>query len=358
MKKIIRGFIACMCILVHLSALAQSKVNWIRPDASNRTQTWGIHNGIVFSLWPNGVETGDLGEGGPRGLLRMGYEHQGKIYLINFIAIEPIVDGKIEFSEISPSRVDGKWGKVLWAADTETSDAYNPTNIPRGVISYPDPTHPAVEQLTIYIFTEQYISGANPYFKISIRSDRPDEVCFEINHKSNSAKMERCALTATMGNYSRLRQLHLANEIIDSKKLYSNYNGIDFIEKESYRVAKFLKLKDGSPIVLASGDESFNQLAAWPADSAYFTKRGWRYRAPVKLTQYWRKDNTGFDPSLTARVNGRAKYWAVASPDPKQYVNIPGGPAFENLELREKYYPGQKFYYGISPKSVTEIIKQ
>jgi hypothetical protein len=356
MEKLTKAFIT-IGLLLQLPVLAQNKVNWIMPDPSNRQQTWGIPNGIVFSLWPYGVETGDMGNGGPRGLLRMGHNYQGKTYLINFIAIEPIVNGKIEFSEISPSRVDGKWGKVLWASDTETADAYNPASIPRGVLSHPDPNNPATEQLTIYLFTEQYISGANPYFKISIRSDRPNEICFEINHKSNSAKMDRCALTATMGNYSRLRELHLANEIIDSKKLYSGYNGIDFIEKEGYPVAKFLKLKDGSPIVLAGGDESFNELASWPTGSAYKTKRGWRYRAPVKLTQYWRKDATGFDPSLSVRVNGRAKYWAVASPDPKQYVNIPGGPAFENFELREKYYPGQKFYYGISRKSVTEIIK-
>ncbi len=350
--------VVCTCFLFQLSVLAQNKTMWIQPDVNTRQKTWGIRNGIVFSLWPTGVETGDTGTGGPRGLLRMGYDYNGKLYLVNFIAIEPIVNGKIEFSEISPSRVDGKWGKVLWTGDTETADTYNPITTSRGVISKPDPAKPDVEQLTLYIFTEQYISGANPYFKISIRSDRPDEVCFEINNKPNSAKMDRCALTATMGNYSRLRQLYLADEIVDSRTLYSNYIGIDFIEKESYQATKFLKMKDGSPIAIATSDESIEQLKAWPTDSAYNTKRGWRYRIPVKLTQYWRKDNSGFDQSLQLRVNGRAKYWAVASKDPKQYVNIPGGPAFENFELREKYYPGQKFHYGISLKRPQEILKQ
>jgi hypothetical protein len=356
-----RSAILLLLLTLSIAASAQTttgKVNWIRPDAGSTTKTWGIKNGIVFSLWPNGVETGDMGTGGPRGLLRTGYEYMGKVYLINFIAIEPIVDGKIEFSEISPSRVDGKWGKVLWAGDSETADVYNPANISRGVISHPDPTHPETEQLSLYVFTEQYIHKANPYLKISIRSDRPEEICFEIFNKDNSAKMDRSALTATMGNYSRLRQLYLNNEVVDSRKLYSGYNGIDFIEKESYPANKFLKLKDGSLIAIATPNETFSQLSTWPTDSGYYEKRGWKYRAPVKLTQYWRKDATGFDPSLEVRVNGRAKYWAVASRDPKQYVDIPGGPAFENFELREKYYSGQKFYYGISRKSAKEIIKQ
>ncbi len=105
-----------------------SKVNWIRPEIGSGSKTWGIHNGIVFSLWPNAVETGNKGTGGPRGLIQVGYEYQGKVYLINYIAIEPVVDGKIEFSEISPSAIDGKWGKLFWASDSETDNAYNPIN--------------------------------------------------------------------------------------------------------------------------------------------------------------------------------------------------------------------------------------
>lgn len=338
------------------TAFAQTK--WIRPQTSLDKQMWGIHDGIVFSLWPTGVETGDIGIGGPRGLLRVGYEYKGKIYLINYIAIEPIVDGKIEFSEISPSNTDGKWGKLIWASDNARNDAYNPTTISHGVISHPDPNHPQIEQLTLFVFMEQYLDKASPFFKISIRSDKPEEICFEINNKANSAKLDRCALTATMGNYSRLRLLHLSHEVVDSRKLYAGFDGIDFIEKDAYPVTKMLKLKDGSPIALATQNESLPELNAWPNDSAYYTKRGWRYRPDFKLTQYWRKDGSTYDASLQVRVNGRAKYWAVASRDPKNYVPVPGGAAFENFELREKYYPGQKFIYGLSRKSVDEILRQ
>ncbi|HWZ35166.1 MAG TPA: hypothetical protein VNW51_03360 [Mucilaginibacter sp.] len=358
-NKLYKSLVFCCAMAFMLpcnNAFAQSK--WIRPETSADKQMWGIHDGIVFSLWPTGVETGDKGTGGPRGLLRVGYEYKGKIYLINYIAIEPVVDGKIEFSEISPSNTDGQWGKLIWPGDSEANSAYNPANVTRGVISHPDPNHPQTEQLTLFVFMEQYINKAAPFFKISIRSDRPEEICFEINNKASSARIDRCALTATMGNYSRLRLLHLKNEVIDSRKLYSGFEGIDFIEKEAYPVTQMLKLKDGSPIALATQNESMAQLSAWPTDSAYTTKRGWRYRPDFKLTQYWRKEGSTYDPSLQVRVNGRAKYWAVASRDPKKYVPVPGGAAFENFELHEKYYPGQKFIYGLSRKSVDEILKQ
>jgi hypothetical protein len=360
-----RAFIVVEFIVVLLGftnlVIAQNtsgKVNWIRPEAGTANKTWGIHNGIVFSLWPNGVETGDKGTGGPRGLIRVGYEYQGKTYLINYIAVEPVVDGKIEYSEISPSAIDGKWGKLFWASNSEADNAYNPANPSTGVISHPDLNKPEVEQLSLYVFTEQFLDKANPYLKISIRSDKPDEIGIEIYNKPNSAKMDRCALTATMGNYSRLRLLHLDKETIDSRKLYAGYSGIDFIEKEAYPVNKFLKMKDGSPIAIATSNETFAELSSWPTDSAYYAKRGWRYRPNFKLTQYWRKDAANYDPSLTVRVNGRAKYWAVASRDTKQYVDLPGGPAFENFELRERYYPGQKFYYGLTRKTVDELLNR
>lgn len=352
-------FVFCFAIVfVLLANNASAQTKWIRPETSADKQMWGIHDGIVFSLWPNGVETGDKGTGGPRGLLRVGYEYQGKIYLINYIAIEPIVNGKIEFSEISPSNTDGKWGKLIWPSDRETNDAYNPANVCKGLISHPDANHPQTEQLTLFLFMEQYLDKAAPCIKVSIRSDKPEEICFEINNKANSAHMDRCALTATMGNYSRLRLLHLDKEVIDSRKLYSGYEGIDFIEKDAYPATQMLKLKDGSPIALATQNETMAELSTWPTDSAYYAKRGWRYRPDFKLTQYWRKDGPEYDPSLQVRVNGRAKYWAVASRDPKQYVKLPGGAAFENFELREKYYPGQKFIYGLSRKPVAEILKQ
>jgi hypothetical protein len=80
---------------------------WIRPADTHGPAVWGIRNGIVFSLWPHDVETGwPRSRIRPRGLIRIGYEQNGLTYLINFVAVEPVVAGKIEYSEISPSSVD------------------------------------------------------------------------------------------------------------------------------------------------------------------------------------------------------------------------------------------------------------
>src|SRR6478609_3122346 len=81
-------------------------IQWIRPVNEKSAAVWGIHNGIVFGLWPYTIESAknEMG-GGPRGLIRVGYEFMGHVDMINFIAVEPVVNGKMEFSEISPSRV-------------------------------------------------------------------------------------------------------------------------------------------------------------------------------------------------------------------------------------------------------------
>jgi hypothetical protein len=326
-----RGLFLLLSLLVlGLSVKAQDG-QWIRRDST----LWGIRDGIVVGLYPGAIENLKPGStGGPRGLLRVGYEYKGFIYLVNFIAIEPVVNGKMEFSEISPSAVDGKWGKLMQVGDTSMSS----------------------QTLSLYVHMEKFANGAHPYLKLSIDKNQPDELAIEIFQEPDSAPMERCGITATMGNYSRLRKLYLKDGVINSRQLYAGYQGIDFIEKEPYSGAKMLKDGHGDPIVLATTDELFAQLADWPQQPAYQARWNWRYRPFYPLTQYWRKEKAQADQSLQVRVNGRATYWSGGSKDPKQYIAIPGGPAFENFELREKYREGQKVYFGISRKTVEQLL--
>ena len=51
---------------------------------------------------------------------------------------------------------------------------------------------------------------------------------------------------------------------------------------------------------------------------------------------------------LHVAVNGRYTYWLSRQP-------IPGGVAFENFELREGFYDGQKFIFGITRKTPKEL---
>ncbi len=335
----------------------QTKPSWIRPENAKSLPVWGIHDGIVVGLWPASLEgTVPNTEGGPRGLLRIGYEYKGSVYLINYIAVEPVVAGDMEFSEVRPSVVDGKLGKLFWASDSDSTGSFSPYASTPGVIAHPDAAHPEVEELSLYILIEKFIDGAHPYLKLTIRSDRPGELGLQIFNYKNSAVMERCALTATMGNYSRLRLLYLKDKVIDSRKLFGAYNDIEFDEKEPYPVGQMLKTKNGDPIVAAESNETFNELASWPQDPAYLARWHWHYRPFYKLTQYWRVDAGNYDKSLQVRVNGRAKYWSGASPDKNDYIAVPGGPAFENFELRETYHSGQKFYFGLSMKTAKELV--
>lgn len=363
MRWVLSAVFCWMAIIIfQKNAAAQgssSEKKWIRPVEKKDPAVWGIRNGIVVGLWPAAIEVGKKGaDGGPRGLLRIGYEFMGKIYHINYIAIEPVVNGKMEFSEISPSMVDGKWGKFMWAGDDEISGKFYPYALTQGAISHPDPEKPDVEQLSFYVFMEQFLNGAHPYLRVTIRNDRPEEVGLEIFNHEESAPMERCALTATMGNYARLRLLYLKDQVVDSRELYSGYDDIDFIEKEGYPADQMLKDKNGDFIVVAATNESFQELSSWPQREEYYQKWNWRYRPFFKATQYWRKESAHSDPSLHVRVNGRARYWGGGSRNKKNYVAIPGGPSFENFELRENYYPGQKFYFGITKGSADEIIKR
>jgi len=334
-----------------------SSNQWIQPKSAQDASLWGIRNGIVFSLWPYGIETEkSVYGGGPRGLIRVGIERAGKSYLLNFLAVEPVIDGKMEFSEISPSRVDDIWGKLMWASDWEAPTGFYPTALSRGIISHPDPKNPTVEELSLYVFMERFIAGAHPYLRLSIRNDRPQELCVEVLNRSDSKKMDFCNITATMGNYSRLRQLHLKDRIINAKALYKDYKGIDFVEKEQYAADQLIESKGGDLFAFATSDESLVALAAWPDDSLARSKVSWRYRPNIKLTQYWRKEKADMRSDLQLRVNGRYRYWSGGSRDEKHYMPIPGGASFENFELREKYAPGQKMYFGITEEEPSQII--
>ncbi len=237
-------FCFLLLVLLFIQAVHAQSSNplWIWPQTAKDAPVWGIKNGSTMSLWPAAAEL-TKSDGGPRGLLRIGYNYLGTDFLINFIAIEPFVEGDMEFSEISLSTVDGKWGKFIWAADSTRSSHYTGTANVRGAITHPDSLHPEVEALYFYLLMEPFKNGAHPYLKVNLRDDEPGEVSLQIFNEDNSAKMERCALTATMGTYSRLRLLYVKNSVVDAKQLFAGYNDIDFVEKQPYPYRQMMRTK-------------------------------------------------------------------------------------------------------------------
>ena len=73
----------------------------------------------------------------------------------------------------------------------------------------------------------------------------------------------------------------------------------------------------------------------------------WHY-AGCKVTQYWAKKASSSRDDLQVVVNGRYTYWRSSRP-------IPGGIAFENFELRERFQDGQTCIFGITWQTPREL---
>jgi hypothetical protein len=73
----------------------------------------------------------------------------------------------------------------------------------------------------------------------------------------------------------------------------------------------------------------------------------WHYGG-FPVTQYWKKPRGTFRDDLRVVVNARSTYWGNHRP-------IPGGVAFENFEMQERFYDGQKFIFGITRKTPKEL---
>jgi hypothetical protein len=326
-------------LLVLISFAVESHAadsEWIQPTSPDGPLVWGRRDGIVFGL-PSAK--GDWGI--PRGLIRVGIYPAGAKgpELLNYIAVEPVValptdPNKKGFSELEQSQLDpGKEGKRLWIGPTTVADAY------RGKITTFSRGGTKVEVLSVPIDVERFsANGAKVHLLAMVRSDLPNEVSFAVYADADSAVVKELTLTATMGNWERLRLVWLKDQVLDSRKLASAYKETGFAaDTDKYPASDMLRTKQGDPIVYASSSETDPQSA---------TQAFWKYPLP-KLTQYWSVPADDVQPDLRLRINERDVYWGS-----KEHVF--GGIAFENFELRQRYVPGQTFIFGITRKEPRE----
>jgi len=307
--------------------------DWIRPGITTNQAVWGIRGGLLWAVSPAGFRGKE-----PRGLIRLGYPvltNQG-YDLINFIAIEPVVGGKRGFSELERSQLDGAPGKRIWAEPP----CLGLTNglVPGELLKRPD----GPEELKVDLPVEKFDNGAHVRLILIQRTDQPDEIQLSVFREPDSAPLEYCILTATMGNMARARQLWLGNEVVSSLKVYADYKDKGFAPHREYPLSRLHRTSDGRVLVAVANDEEDPALA-YPFPNS----RLWHY-AGCKVTQYWAKEAGAFREDLQAIVNGRYTYWQSSQP-------IPGGVAFENFELRERFYDGQKFVFGITRKTPQEL---
>lgn len=307
---------------------------WIRPQKAGDPLVWGRRDGIVFGLYSHG------GMRGPRGLIRVGIfsPETSSPELLNYIAVEPVVAGagqrfdRMAFSELETSQLDpGLRGKRMWVdAGAGSSD-----DAARGSLETLRAGKATVERLSVRIDVERFTqNGAHVYVVASVDSDRPKELRLAVFAEHDGPPLDELTLTATMGNYERLRLLWLNDRVVDSRQLFPDYDGDAFVEKYNYPLPEMLRSGDGDAIVFCTSNERD------PGTTAGNSTAHWVYTLP-KLTQYWRVPGHDIEPDLRVRVNARRDYWASKAP-------VLGGIAFENFEVRERYVPGQTFIYGIT----------
>lgn len=300
---------------------------FVRPKDADAPLVWGVKGGVTVAVHPAALDRRP--DGGPRGLLRVGYEEAGKHYLLNYIAVEPVVGRDKGFSELEKGG-DGKQGKRFWVGDRLTDGGTGRHGNVGGRIE----ETPAGRVLTFVVHVEPFTNGARPVVEVSLFEKQPDRLRLRTFAGPGGEPMRQCILTATMGNQSRCRHLWLKDHPVFAPDLYAGYTGTDFVEKDLYPPAELRTTAAGAAVAVITPDE-FEPREAWPLPGDVWHHPGrW-------LAQFWLKPKGTADASLRLRVNGRRAYWAGTTP-------IPGGPSFENFELREDFAPGRESWFGFT----------
>ena len=299
---------------------------WVRPTAVGAVPRWGHKDGLSIGLWPSN---------GPAGLFRIYTPYLGHEYprMINFVSIEPVAKGVRAQSELDTSPVTKRPGLLFTAVDRFTGTVPNPNPDSKEFATGRVETIDGVPTLAVDVVTERFRNGTRPVITALFRQDRPHEVGFRVSAVADSRPMDSCVLSATMGNYARLRQVWLADQKIDALTLWPRYtpDPLGFAPWKQWPRERILK-RNGEAIVAATPNEPDPASAAMPR-----VPPAWKYRG-IKATQYWRTVDV---TELVTRVNARETFWGSTTP-------IPGGISFENFELEAPYRPGQEFWFGVT----------
>jgi hypothetical protein len=273
---------------------------------------------------------------GPRGLLRIyaPYLKQPENHVINFIAIEPVPAGETNrgLSELEFSKLDNRPGKRIWSSvDRDDWSPQSPSTPAAGWIEQVD----GVEYLRVWLFVEPFENGAKVFLRLSFRADWPRSVGIATYAHGDSKPLAHCIVTATMGNYARLRRLQLASKTVSPDQLWPNYREFGFTPHASFPLSELVRTPQGHALGVATPDE----LDPATASYAPLTRSHWHYIGE-RASQSWLSCQP--DEHLKLQVNGRYVYWGSVSP-------IPGGVAFENFEMVAPFRQGDEFWFQVEP---------
>lgn len=304
---------------------------WLGPDhVAPAEPRWGHADGIQIGLSPIP---------GPRGLVRVftPYLGQPTDRLLNFLAFEPIPRGASErgYSELEASTLDsGRRGKRFWSSNSIDDEA---PRMPDRPVPGRVETVDGIPRLSVVVHSEQFDNGARVAARFEFRADRPHEFAVETYNLPDSVELDAFIVTATMGNFARLRRLRLRDEIVTPDGLWPGFDGVHFAEHRTFGLDRLQRTASGGVTVAAEPDEPDPSSADYEASVAAH----WHYTGDAAV-QTWESDDP--HPALVACVNARRVYWASEAP-------IPGGAAFENVELIEPFRQGARYIFRVEPRS-------
>jgi hypothetical protein len=308
----------------------------MRPTDESSRPEWGHAQGLRVGLAPLP---------GPHGLLRIyaPYLGQPQDRVINYIAVEPTPRGKSSrgLSELEYSKLDSRRGKRFWSGnDADGVNVQAPSIPAAGWLEQVE----GVECLRVFIQIEPFDNGAHVYLRLTFRAGRPHEVGLATFAHADSSPLDTCIVTATMGNYARLRRLQLAKRTMTPGELWPSFRGPQFTPHACFALNELERTTAGAALAVAESDEPH------PADAKYApeTRRSWGY-VGQPASQSWRIDNP--PPELKACVNGRLKYWNSSA-------SVPGGLAFENFEFVAPFRQGQEYWFGVKPSPAKKSATQ
>jgi len=304
---------------------------FIMPRSASDYPVWGLRGGIVLGIPPARIGLGRPNKGGPRGLLRVGF-NDGGLFFINFLSINPMTTaGRTAGSELDRSPTDTRPGILTYAyplAFHTHYDRWRERKAPDwtkvdSVITDED----GVREMSLVIRYETFPNKAKPYFVITFREDRPTEAFFEFFTEPDGEPLTRNVLSSTFGNLTRQRDLYLRQQVVNARELWPHYRARGFAPIKTFPLSHLRRNRRGDVVFAATPDEE----KPWREEVGYPHHR--------VLTQYFRKPREDIDDSLKGLVNGRYMYWQT---------NIPvfGGISFENVALVEDYREGAVQVFG------------
>lgn len=269
------GAVCRLALSLLLAGGSTRAADWVRAGLNTNQPIWGVRGGLLWAVPPGGFRSAS----GPRGLIRLGYpiSTNGGYNLINFIAVEPIVNGQRGFSELELSALDGARGKRLWAVgDTNLAPGTSQPTLVPGRLTQPSP---GIEQLDVTLRVEPFDNGARVRLVVSQRSDEPDGIQLAVHADPGSAPIEYCILTATMGNLARTRRLWLKDEVISSLQLYPEHKDDNFAPHQTYPFDRLTQTTQRDVVVAVTTDED-DPASVYPFPG----RRLWHYGG-LKVTQ-------------------------------------------------------------------------